>query len=80
VFDPGALQAIARAYGLLSRSGSEISVVMDGVNAPPNGATVLVKGRFHCWERLSSVGTRLVKSLLEIDRRVDIPPGSVTLE
>jgi hypothetical protein len=68
-------------YPLSSTQGTQISVDTEANSWPTVGPTVLVKGRLDCARMLNPDGTSEASwSLWEMDRRIDIPPGTVTLK
>jgi hypothetical protein len=70
----------AKVYTLISNQGAHLEVATEANDSPPIGPTILVKGRVECEALLNPDGSREKRvSLVELDRRADIPPGTVSL-
>ena len=69
-----------RFYDLVSNQGAQLEVATEAYDSPAVGPAVLVKGRVECGTLLKPDGSREKRvRLFELDRRADIPPGTVSL-
>jgi hypothetical protein len=69
-----------RFYALVSGQGAQLEVATQAYDSPAIGPAILVKGPVECGALSNPDGSREKRvSLFELDRRADIPPGTVSL-